>query len=269
MKKALQYTAAMLFAAAYPFCMLSSSYHVKSSYFGFHSITYIYIRYLIIFITLFVLVYLNRKNEKLLTVFVPTALLSVSAFAYFDYFITGHLLQNYSYMLWLGAVISLTNAALFLSATVFCNGFYERFYRRFWISYLPIYILILYVSFIREPNSFEFSVNLIPTQGTFRYFKAIFQGLDESLYVSLVCFGNLLVLAPLPFIISAVKRLPLPVMLIIGLALPVLFEGYQYIFKCGNVDIDDCILNTAGYLAGLATELKIHGKKIKEPLKAK
>ena len=66
MKKALTVASAVLFAVLFPFCMVSSSFSVNNSYFGFHSFTFIYIRYFIIIAVMFTLTYLNRKNKALL-----------------------------------------------------------------------------------------------------------------------------------------------------------------------------------------------------------
>jgi hypothetical protein len=76
MKKALTVASAVLFAVLFPFCMVSSSFSVKNSYFGFHSFTFIYIRYFIIiavinftiivfnFISIVLNYQLEKKNEE-------------------------------------------------------------------------------------------------------------------------------------------------------------------------------------------------------------
>lgn len=265
MKKALSFTAAVLFAVLYPFSMISSSYSVNNSYFGFHSFTFIYIRYLIIFIIMLFLIYLNKRNEKLLNVYIPVMLLITSAAAYIDYFITEKFVYNFAYLLWLGVVISVTNAGVFLGATFFVKDAYVTFYKRFWMAYILIYFLIIYVSFIRSPDFQELSVNMELGNGTLKYFKAVFNDPQNNLYTSLICFGNVLILSPIPFIIYAFKRPPLIITLSFGLLLPLIFEGYQYILKCGDVDIDDIMLNFFGYICGMIIAEIIYNKRLKNP----
>ncbi len=263
MKKAVSFTAAIAFAVLYPFAMISSSFSVSNSYFGFHSFFYIYIRYLIIFSLMFILVYLNRDNKKLLYNYAPTAMAVISLLAYIDYFFTHHFVYNYGYLLWLGVVFSVANAGVFLSATIFINEDYVSFYKRFWSAYLIFYILILYVSFIRNPDFQSLSINTELGNGTLKYFKAVFNDPKNNLYTSLICFGNILILFPVPFIVYSFKRPPLLISIIIGVSLPLIFEGYQYVLKCGDVDIDDILLNLIGYLLALTVAETIYIKIIK------
>ncbi|MBR7072367.1 MAG: VanZ family protein [Eubacterium sp.] len=263
MKKALTVASAVLFAVLFPFCMVSSSFSVKNSYFGFHSFTFIYIRYFIIIAVMFTLTYLNRENKALLNKYVPAAITAVSICAYIDYFITFRYLYNYGYLLWLGVVFSVTNAAVFLSATIFVKDDYPAFYKRFWSAYLVMYILIIYVSFIRNPDFQELSVNMQIGNGTIKFFKAVFNDPLHNLYTSLICFGNIFILLPAPFVIYSFKRPPVIVSVVIGMLLPLFFEGYQYILKCGNVDIDDILLNFTGFLIGLTAAEIIYSKKLK------
>ncbi len=264
MKKALSVVSAVLFAVLYPFFMISSSFSVKNFYFGFHSIYFIYLRYIIIFIFMFMLMYLNRDNKRLITEYIPIMLIAVSLGIYIEYFITRRYLYNYAYLLWTGVVLSITNAGVFLGATAFVKEEYKKFYKRFWHAYIIIYILIIYVSFIREPNWIPLTINLRFGNGTLKFFKAVFNDPANNMYTSLVCFGNIFILLPFPFIISSIKRLNVPLTLIIGILLPLLFEGYQYVFKCGNVDVDDVFLNYSGYLIGMAIENRIYSKKLKQ-----
>ena len=262
MKKAVSIISAILFAALYTLGMISSSYSVKNFYFGFHDIFFIYSRYIIILLLMVILVYINRDNEKLFTVFVPIMMITVGAAAYIEYFITRNFLYNYGYLLWFGVVYSITNLGVLLGNLAFSGKWFDKFYRRFWLAFIPMYLLIIYVAFIRQPESYELTTNFVFGNGTLKFFKAVFNDPMNNLYTSLICFGNVFIIMPLPFIIRAIKKLPLPVMLIIGLCLPLIFEGYQYVFKCGNVDVDDVVLNYAGYLAGYALCRLIENKKL-------
>ena len=109
---------------------------------------------------------------------------------------------------------------------------------------------MFYTAFIRTPNSYGLSVNYTVGHGTLQYFKYIFSHPNDA-YMVFVCFGNIMILMPIPFIIYSIfNRLNQYLMFALALLIPLLIEGYQYVFKCGNVDIDDIILNALGMIIG-------------------
>ncbi len=268
MKKTFSGINAVIFALIFFIGCISSGFDkykgaVLFGYFGPHSLTFTVIRYLVIILLIFSLTYINRNNQKLFYTVLPAELLIIGAAAVFDYFITKVFLYNYSYCLWLCAAVSVAAGALFLSALLFLKNDFDKFYKAVFRAYSVIYLLIFYVSFIRKPESLEMSVNLIPGGGTFQYFPYVFRGFDDP-YLALICFGNILVFLPLPFIIKAFSfKIKDSVILIIGVLLPFLVEGYQYIFRCGHVDIDDVILNLSGFIIGFIIMKFVYSKKLK------
>lgn len=262
MKKVINALFGLMFSICFPFACISSNYDpYHSFYFGPHTIQYTYARYAVIAVILIILVYLNRKNEEFLTYYTSFSLFVVSVLVYIDYFKTHRFVYNYYYLFMLGVAISVAAISVFVGATLFLKNNYDEFFRYFWISYLVIYVLIFYVAFVRAPDSYGLTVNTQLGNGTLKFFKYIFRGQD-SLYLSYICFGNIFILTPLPFIIRAVfKKAPIWIILIIGFLVPFIIEGYQYIFKCGNVDIDDLVLNWLGYLIGTGLMLLISKRK--------
>ena len=269
MKKTADIICAALLTVLFPFFCISSSFDPHAGqyffgYFGPHPFSFTLIRYLIISAVILVLTYLNRNNSKVFTLYVPLSFLIVYALIICDYFFTHHLLYNYSYCLWLCAAVSVAEAALFIGATLFLKTDYKAFYKIFWREYLPIFMFVVFLAFIRKPDSFEFSVNITPGHGTFRFFSYILRNPNDS-YMMLICLGNIFILSPLPFILKGISfKIPNGVILIIGLLFPLLIEAYQYVFRCGNVDIDDIILNWSGFILGLIMLKIVYDRKIKE-----
>ena len=255
MKKILSAIAAIIFAVLFPIACVSSSFGGYEGYFGFHSMLYTYTRYFIFFVLLIILTALNRNNKKILTIVIPTELFIIAIWMYYDYFIRHQLLYNFSFLLWFGATVSSASAGILCGATLSVRQHYELFYQRFWYTYTAVYLLIFYVSFIRTPDSYGLTINTIPFQGTIKYFKYIFTNSNPDLYLTLVCIGNIFIFIPLPFLLTNyLKKLPTWCLIIIGFIIPCCVEGYQYIFRCGNVDVDDLILNWLGFAIGLTVE---------------
>ena len=63
--------------------------------------------------------------------------------------------------------------------------------------------------------------------------------------------GNIIFFLPISFLLQTYcPKIKAYQQIIIGLSLPFIVEGYQFIFKCGDVDIDDIIMNFSGFLIG-------------------
>ncbi|MBQ9229407.1 MAG: VanZ family protein [Eubacterium sp.] len=263
--------AAALFAVIYPFACISSSYDHKFdgmlwNYFYNYNGVFIFTRYIVIFILLFILTRMNKNNQHFLCIYIPSVMGVLTAMMLIDHLFTHHLMYNYYLSLWLCAAITVANAAVFLSATLFLKDDYRRFYRIFWFAVSGEYLYTLYISFIRSPNSFTMSVNTHIGEGTLQYFRYVLQHPGDA-YMALICVGNILIFAPLPFILrNCLQKAPYWVLGAIGLLLPIAVEGYQYIFNCGNVDIDDLLLNWLGFFVGLLCEEILRHHKLEKKI---
>jgi glycopeptide antibiotics resistance protein len=79
--------------------------------------------------------------------------------------------------------------------------------------------------------------------------------IQVSFEAPLIFFGNL----------SAVSnKLTPPKIMIIGFITPFLAEGYQFIFKCGQVDVDDIVLNFGGFMIAYLVYILIYKFKLKD-----
>lgn len=268
MKKAVSAIMAVIISLVFPFACISASLEpiagkYLGGYFGPHPFKFTVLRYIVFAVIIFALTYLNRKNIKVFTIYLPIGYCAVITFAYYDYFIGKHFIYNFSYGLWLCTTISVACFALFISATLFIKKDYKKFYKAFWRLYLLTYILILLISFIRPRDSYGLSVNTHPGGGTIQYFSYIFRHPDDA-YMVLICLGNILIFVPYAFIMKSLSdKIPDWVILITGALLPFCAEGYQYLFRCGNVDVDDIILNISGVIAGFILMKLIYRYKLK------
>lgn len=269
MKKLLSAIAAILFAGLFLFACISTCYDHKFdgilfNYFYCYDGIFLFTRYIIVFAVLFLITFLNKHNHRFISIYIPIAMALLTACILIDRFFTHHLMYNYYLCLWQCAAIIVANAAVFLSATLFFEKGYAAFYRSFWWAFLGVYLFLIYIAFIRQPDAYALTVNTHIGNGTLKFFKYIIRHPNDG-YVVLICFGNALVFAPLPFMLrNLMRRAPLYVFIIIGLLVPVAVEAYQFVFRCGNVDIDDLLLNWLGFALGLCAEEIIHKTKLQK-----
>lgn len=267
MKKVLSVMAAILFGALYLFACISTCYDSKFdgvlfNYFYCYDGIFLFTRYLIVFAVLFLVTFLNKHNQRYITVFIPIAMALLTGCILIDRFHTHHLMYNYYLCLWQSAAIIVANAAVFLSATLFFDKGYQAFYRSFWWAFAGIYLFVIYIAFLRQPDAFALTVNTQIGNGIFKFFKYILHHPSDG-YMVLNFLGNALIFAPLPFMLRNLSRkAPFYVFIIIGFLVPIAVEAYQYIFRCGNVDIDDLLLNWLGFAVGFAVEEFIFHKKL-------
>lgn len=214
---------------------------------------FIFFRYAMIFLFVFAGVIINRKQIDKIIKFIPIATIVSTGILIFDYYVTQISGSQFLYRVWWIGSIFVANAGVFLATTIIAKGErYKKFFKSFWIGFSPIYFFLLFLCFARKPSN-NLTINLEIGQGTFLMLKAFLQDIHISFEAPLIFFGNLLVFIPLPFIIKAFfDKVKVGYILIIGLLLPILIESYQYAFKCGNVDVDDVILNQLGFIIGFA-----------------
>lgn len=127
---------------------------------------------------------------------------------------------------------------------------YQTFYKWLWISVTPILLFLFVRVFIRNPST-GYSVNLEPFYRIHEMLTFIAQNFRAGMVQTYVLLGNVLFFIPIGFLIPFyLRRLPGWAQCLTGLVLPILIELYQWFFRCGDVDVDDIILNYAGFLFG-------------------
>ncbi|MFR5876135.1 MAG: VanZ family protein [Eubacterium sp.] len=263
MKSIVKIINAVLFVAAYTVGCFSLNSDSFNGYLGMHSTYYLIIRFLIIFAVMFVLSIMNRKNNFLIQKAIPVLLIIGSLITIYNYYFSYLFGANYSHKLWQMLAFSVTQAGVFFGFTVSKIKDYDKFYKIFWRCFALFFVFVIIACFARNPNEYGRTVNTIIGDGTIKYFKAFFDNPNGQQYLMLVCFGNIIILMPTAFIITAYfEKIKVWQLLLIGFIIPFGIEGYQYIFSCGNVDIDDIILNFSGFLVGFMAQKIIYANKI-------
>lgn len=264
MKSIVKILNAAVFIAAYTVGCFSLSSDKFSGYLGMHTTFFNLFRFAVIFAVMLVLSLLNRKNDLLVHKILPALLVIYSIITIYNYYFSDLFGSNYSHKLWQMLAFSITQAGVFLGITLSKTKDYDKFYKVFWRCFVLFYGFVIIACFVRNPNEYERTVNTVIGNGTIKYFEAFFADPNGQSYLTFLCFGNIIILIPLAFIITAffTEIKPWQIM-IIGLLAPFCIEGYQYFLRCGNVDIDDIILNFSGFLAGFIIQRIISGTKLK------
>lgn len=233
------------------------------SYWGNNGTPFMFFRFFLIIVLMSVATIINRKNIEFISTFVPISMLIITALMIFDYYITEFSGGQFLYRVWWISYIIVTQATIFLWVTVFCKEKYDNFYKKFWRAFTPLYIFVFCICFLRPPGA-GYTVNLEFGKGTFPMLIALINDVNVSFEAPLMFFGNIAIFTPLPFILSALsKKLTPPKIIIIGFLTPFIVEAYQFIFKCGQVDIDDIVLNFTGFLVAFLIYLIIYKRKLK------
>lgn len=208
-------------------------------------------KYTLIFVFTLFASLINKNNVKLISKFILIASWIITAIIIFDYYVTQISGSQFLFRVWWIGSVFVAQAAVFIGITAIKPKEYNKFFKRFWVGFLPNYLFLTGLCFIRAPYTSELSVNLQIGNGTFVMLKAFLNDIHVSFEAPLIFFGNLAIFIPISFILYSIfKNIKDWVICSIGILIPILIEGYQYIFKCGNVDIDDLILNWAGFLIG-------------------
>ncbi len=158
--------------------------------------------------------------------------------------------NNYYYeMIWICGIFA-SSAGVYTAAALSHTDNFKYNSQRFWLYFTPTYVLTFMMIFLRKPNSY-FELNLKIGKGILSYTEYIAGNLDKDFWLLFNILGNVLFFIPMVFIVSALfSRLKAYQALLISCIIPFIAEGYQFIFKCGSVDIDDIILNIAGIIIG-------------------
>lgn len=233
-----------------------------SGYWGNRGTVLIITKFLIVFVLVSFAGIINRKNLKFIAEFESKAVVIITALLIFDYYVTKFSGSMFLYKVWWIAAIFVAQGALFISASITKNKNYDYFYKKFWTGFTPLYIFTIIICFLRMPFQNKRTINTTPFNGTFLMLKAFIEDVNISFEIPLIFFGNLIIFIPLPFVLSLLKKLKPLHTALIGIVTPILVEGYQYIFSCGDVDIDDLILNWLGFFAGFALQKIIYKARI-------
>ena len=247
----------ILFALVFTLSCLTMNSDKFKGYNGSHGTAFMFLKFAAVILFTIWASMENVNNTEFVCKTVKSVLLIITPLLIFDYYITQFGGSLFLFRVWWIAYIITASLTVFLTFTVFKAKNYKLFYYDFWKSFTPIYAFTLFIGFLRTPNT-RLSTNFKPGHGTFLMLKAILKNPNIDFEPYLLFFGNVIIFLPLPFILSAFFKKIKPYQLaLIGFAAPFIVEGYQYFLKCGDVDVDDVILNWLGFFIGMALFLLI------------
>lgn len=248
------------FAVTYVLACLTVSSNRLDGYFSFGSMWRLIFKITAVFIFVLIFALINKNQRERIIKFTAVAINVILLIFIFDYHITNIGGTSAFEMLWLSTIYT-ANAGLYIGLSLGCSGDFKGISKRFWLSFLPTYAYTFALAFIRHPNTY-YEVNLKLGSGLISQLKYAIAYFHSDFTIVFDFVGNIAFFIPVPFLINALLGgLKRHQRVIIAVIIPFLIEGYQYIFKCGSVDIDDIVFNLSGMIIGLicmTIENKIH-----------
>lgn len=249
-----------LFSVIYAFMTLCLSPFVTKKYISSINTYTLICFFSATLLLIMILTMLNNENtQKLLKIYAYEAniILVIYAADNFIRSITGN--ESYMHILWLCSAF-VASWGIFLGMLLQSRKIDRQYFNSFWLSFTPTYAYIFIIAFLREPNTY-FELNLIPGKGLLKYYDYFISAFKGDYWMVFNFIGNVVFFIPLIFIVRAfLPKIKNVYAALICFIIPFIVEGYQYIFKCGSVDIDDIIFNFSGIIIGLLIYLTCQKK---------
>lgn len=257
MKSAIKNPMVILFAIVYLLSCLTITKVNGAAIIKYYSIPVQILKFAVIFLLNYIVTVINKRNTTEISKFC-SGITVVTAFLFVaDYYFTKISGDLYEQLLWLSAV-NLAFLGVYFGLITVKDDNFKANAAKIIKGYAFIYIGAIIILFLR-PIGENATVNLIIGKGTFSFIPYLCRK-PFAWQVWLVVIGNCVFFIPFPFIIKTIcKKIKDSQLVIIGFIIPIIIEGYQLIFKCGDVDIDDFILNFGGFVIGLLL-LKLQDK---------
>ncbi len=217
--------------------------------FDFNSIVFQLVKLLTVFILNFSVTLVNKKriDKAVKYCFYCTAAISV-IFAVNSLFIK--YIDPLYYRIWWMIVIHIAFYGVYCAVTVMKNIDFKALSLKLMKSYSVLYAVSFISIFARQTDS-GLSTNFKIGEGTMRLIPYLIKN-PADWGIWFLTLGNVIFFIPIAFILKAlIPKIKVYQQIIIGALIPVFIEGYQLMFRCGDVDIDDYILNLSGFMIGL------------------
>lgn len=235
------------FIIAYTISCLTISSNQFGGFFSYTTTLNLIVKFIFIFVLVFIATAINKCNEKKVVNYTAVALNAILCLYLFDYYFTNISGSEMYYRMWWLSAIFIAQGAYFIAAKI---AGYKNFAKKFWISFLPTYLCSFIIIFLRKPFTY-FSVNLKLGNGVLSTADYLISHISGNTWPLFNLVGNIIFFIPIPFFIKILfHNLKNYQIFLISAVLPYFIEGYQYIFRCGDVDIDDILLNTTGLIIG-------------------
>ena len=246
----------------YIFVFLLASLTMNSDklggYMGSHSTPFAATKVILVAISVAIVTYINRHRTDFVikaSAIITSAVLVLAIADNYTVKISGSL---YLYRYWWLISMYIALFTMLLTITLCKNSgrckckVNKKFLQQFCYCLSPLYIYTFIICFLRDPSKYKSSMNLVPFKGTFVMLKSFLNNPTGSFEAALLFFGNLFVFMPAAFIVrTLLPKAKTSTILFIGILFPLFAEGYQYALACGDVDIDDVILNYMGFVLGV------------------
>lgn len=219
-------------------------------YFYYNNLKFQIFKMTVVFLGVLLITIINRSNCTKTSIYSSAAINFTIVVYTFDYFVTKFSGEISFFRLWWLSTIFVACFAYYTGCHFYKTDDIRFYTRRFWISFTPVYIISFFIIFIRTPSN-NLTTNFKIGGGMLKFIPYLAENIGDSEILFNV-LGNLLFFIPIPFIIKALfKKIKNYGVILTGALIPFFVEGYQYIFKCGDVDVDDIVVNLCGFLIGL------------------
>lgn len=240
----------IFFIAIYSFSCLLTSKDIEGNIFYYNSLLFQLIKTLAVFLSVYLATVINKNNINKINKYVSvyTALVGI---VYFIDNYTINLSGNRTFFrLWWLSLIHITFFAYYLGLISIKKIDFYKLSKEALKGYSVLYAISFLIVFLR-PISNNLTFNFSIGSGTLSYINYLIKYPNDSEILFLV-IGNVIFFIPIAFLIKTFfPKIKAYQQLLIGFILPFIVEGYQLLFKCGDVDIDDIIMNFSGFLTGL------------------
>lgn len=205
--------------------------------------------FLITFVSMALTTIVNKNNiDKLVKIYTieTNIILAIYVIDYFMRIFTEN--ESYFRMLWFSNAF-IAGAGIYFGLLLSKSSAITK--HKFWLSFAPTYFFIFVVVFFRKPNTY-YELNLILGHGILSYTDYLISSFNGDYWMVFNFVGNVVYFIPLFYVMKSLfEKAKIYKVIIICAVIPFLVEGYQFVFKCGSVDIDDIVLNLSGIFIGL------------------
>lgn len=262
-KKSAVFASRILFFISFLFtsCTFCESWHKPFMFNDDYKILKVFLALALPFCTLII----NYLSEKSLRFAGRASAVIMALFVilyYADKYTLGYIACYGDFMVPYHFAYSMISFFSVFAAACLCSGadkkgfsgfsdFYTVFFKGYLIAFIFIFIQIYFI--LRQYNTGELtSVNLVPFGGEIGRIVHLFSDIKSNTLELMRSAGNIMFFATIPPLIAAFdKKKRIIPMLAVPFAASIAAEVFQYLFKCGDTDIDDVILNTFGAVLGV------------------
>lgn len=248
MKNALSRFLTALFIIVYTCSCLLVITDSDNALFSFNSLLYQAMKLLIVFTLNFIVAQINRKNIDKAVNYCFYCTIAVSVIFEINSLFFKIIDPLYIRIWWM-LVIHIAFYGVYTAVLTMKNIDFKASSLKLMKGYSVLYA-VSFISIFARPINSGLTTNFEISKGTIRLIPYLINHPDDW-EIWFITLGNVIFFIPIAIIIKAlIPKIKSYQLIIIGAVIPVIVEGYQLIFKCGDVDIDDYILNFCGFIIG-------------------